>query len=212
MYDAKAKSTQGRVFIGAVAGLLTYAAVKASGKEDDIDEWIKKNDYLKKYFNVLSPQALILMLALKNGEMKKYLQGLLNVRTDIFSDGVKFTEGASQLIEGIADKDEAKKNKGLGKLGDVIGGKMSLPSIPYPYKFTRDVQNLYLGITGRDQIKPDFTSSGFANGFYRTGMIEFLGLRPAPEIEKPLTPKQVNEKIKEAMDSLRKTQGDKKNK
>lgn len=201
-YDAKAKSTQGRVFIGAAAGLLTYAALKASGQEDNINSWLKKNEWAKKYFNVISPQALVFLLSMKDKEMGKYFTGLLNIKTDNFSEGKKLTEGSSSLIEGLSENDQAKKNKGLGKLGDVIGGKMSLPILPY--KFTRDVQNIYRGITGQTQIKSDYKTSGFANGFYKNGFVDFLGLRPGASVVAPPTQKEIDKAIADAMKELNK--------
>ena len=196
MSEAKAKSTAGRVFIGATVSLLAASAAISSGKDKDLAGWLKKNEWAKKYFNVISPPALSFLLALQDKKMGKFMQQILNQKVAAFDDGAK-------VIKGIEAATEGDLKKAGGYAGDVLGSKTSLPIIPY--RFGRQVQNIYRGVTGQSQISPDYSTKSFWNSFYRDGFVNYLGLTPDAESDKPLTPEERKQKIKEANQKIEET-------
>lgn len=138
----------------------------------DINKWLKKNEWAKKYFNVLAPQALVFMLYSENKELGKYFASLLNMRTDAFSDSKKLVSSIDNIAKGNTEK-------GTGQLGSVIGGKTSLPLVPY--RIARDVQNIIRGVEGKSQIKPDYDSKGFVEGYYQQGVVDYIASLINPE-------------------------------
>jgi len=196
MSEAKAKSTAGRVFIGATVSLLAASAAISSGKDKDLAAWLKKNEWAKKYFNVISPPALSFLLALQDKKMGKFMQQILNQKVAAFDDGAK-------VVKSIEAATEGDLKKAGGYAGDVLGSKTSLPIIPY--RFGRQVQNIYRGVTGQPQISPDYSTKSFWNSFYRDGFVNYLGLTPDAESDKPLTDAERKEKIKEAKQKIEET-------
>ena len=170
--NLRSKNTNTRFFVGAAASLITYAAFRASGKDEELDEWLKSNDWARKYFNVFAPQALILMLSIRNKDMGSYFSNLLNIKTDTNRDLKDFVMNAN----GFDSNRKVKQDKASGSLGALLGSKVGTPVIPW--RVVRDVQNVYLGVNKKEVIKPDYSSSGFLNGFFRAGLVDYMGLRP----------------------------------
>jgi len=196
MSEAKAKSTAGRVFIGAAVSLLTASIAISTGKDKDLAEWRAKNKWAEKYFGVVSPPSLLFLLALKDKKMGKFLQGILNQKVPAFDDGTK-------VVKGITSATEGDLKKAGAYAGDVLGSKTSLPIVPY--RFGRQVQNVYRGLTGQGQITPDYSQKSFLNSFYRDGFVNYLGLTPEGEPDKPLTKEELKDKIEQAKAKVNET-------
>ena len=196
MTNLKSKNTNTRVLVGAMASLLTYAAVRSTGADDDISKWLKKEKWAAKYFKVISPQMLVLMLSIKDKKMSDYFAQLLNIKVGSFDEGKKLVSGVKELTSGT---DEGA-NKGSGIVGDLIGSRLSTPLIPW--RFTRDLQNIGRGLRGKDLITVDYNTSGFFNGYYKGGLIDYLGLRPEGVNNKRLTPAEMDKLIKDAVQKM----------
>lgn len=190
MRNLKSKNTNTRVLAGAAASLLTYAAFRGTGADQSINDWLKKNEWAKKYFNVLAPQALVFMLYSQNEELGKYFANLLNIRMDAFDDSKKLVSAIDKISNGETEK-------GTGKLGSVVGGKTSLPLVPY--RLARDVQNIWRGVEGKSQIKPDYDSKGFIEGYYQQGIVDYIASLANPErgqTNEGMSVYQINNKFK----------------
>lgn len=167
--EMRYKNTMNRVVIGGMATLLVAAAAVSTGADDDLAAWIKKNDWAKKYFKVISPQALILLVAQENKQVADYLIGLFGFTYDSFSDTKKLT----QAFQGLSADKKKSQEKGSRKLGEVLGGHTSFPG---PWRVARDVENIYRGTQGKKPVKPDYNKGGFWDGYLRNGVVEYFML------------------------------------
>lgn len=170
--NLKSKQTNIRFVAGAMGALITYAAAKSTGADRGINDWLKKNDWAKKYFNVLAPPALLMMIAKENKDLADYFANSLNMKYDNFGLGKKVIQG---IKYGTSDKPK-DEGKGAGKFGEVIGSNISTPIIPW--RFAKETQNIYRGLKGQPKIKVDYTSQGFFNGAFQNGFADYIGLRP----------------------------------
>ncbi len=168
LQNLKSKNTNSRFLIGAMASLLAYSALKSTGSDDDINKWLKKHEWARKYFNVVAPQILVFMLAAKNKQLGKYFGGLLNIKSRVFDDGEKMIDA----INGISSNKSKKNKKGWGKVGQLVGSKLSAPLVPW--RFIRDSHNIVRGINGKPQMKYDFNSIGFMEGYFQSGLVDYI--------------------------------------
>ena len=178
--DLNYKNTAARVVLGSALALITASIAISSGADDDIDEWLKKNEWAKRYFDKLAPEILIAILAYKNEDMGKYFKKVFNSKSQAFDVNTASAKSITDLFS-------EKENKGA-ELGEFLGSKVSFPA---PYKLTKDIKDIYRFSTGEPVIKPSYKSSGFWNGFFQGGLIEHIGLRPGENQEI----KELQEKI-----------------
>lgn len=173
----RTKNTNNRVIIGGLAAIATYAMLKGGDDEEDrkrvgtFDDWLKKNEWAKKYFYKVSPQVLLYLIAQENEKVGTYLYNLFGGK--YANNSTKnFTQGVDELTKGNA-------SKGTGKIGKALG---SYVSAPVPYKLLMDVDNINRGVRGRELYRPDYaTTDGFLNGLLQGGLFEYAGLRPKGE-------------------------------
>lgn len=189
------KNTANRVIIGAMASALVATAVISSGADEDLNDWLKKNEWARKYFDVISPQALVLLVTLENKEVGDYIAKLMGIKYDSYSDGKKLYQG----ITGVIDDSRNKQNKGWAKLGEVVGGHTSFPG---PWRVARDLENIARQTQGQKPRKSAPGGKGFASGYFRGGLIDYLGFRPMGKNGQPLNDKDTDDVINQALDFL----------
>jgi len=175
--NMQSKNTNIRFAIGAVASVLTYAIVKGTDAEDSYEEWLKKNSWAKKYLDVFPPSMFVLLMAKKNDEMGRYFEKLFG-QSATFDEGAKLVKGITEM----ASNDEQANERGRGKMGDLLGSRVSTPIIPW--RMVRDITKLAQGASGKPSASYDFNAIGFWNGFYKGGLVEQLGLRPERTFKK----------------------------
>lgn len=195
----KKRNSAIRTVVGAFIGLSIYAAATASDDDESLADWLKKNKWASKYFDKMAPTSAIWVMADNNDEMDIFLKKALGIRNnDYFSDSKKVLE----LAKLSYDRSEEQKIESMGALGELIGGKTGVPIVPW--RLFRDVRNVYRGLNGLDPIKPDYTASGFWNGVFKAGLVDYLGFRPEAAKAKQLTSEEINKLIKEAEMKLKK--------
>jgi len=169
--------------IGAGVSIMMATASIASGADDDLDDWLKKNEWARKYFNVISPPALILMISMKNDGLGDYLTKLLNVKVDNMDNNVK-------ILKSI-DKEETST---LGAVGQLASSPFDTP---VPWRVVKDIDNIKRGIYGRPLIKSNFKTNGFWNGYFQGGLVDYVGLRPGENYKTKEKIQQVRQETKE---------------
>jgi hypothetical protein len=171
--DYRRKTINKRLLIGGISASLITLALFASGGDDEMEEWLKKNEWARKYQTVFVPQLTLVLMAFKNGTLGDWL-------TETFSKSQKFEKlpKIKKAIEAYnkGDSPEADKAKLYGVIGNVAGSFVDVPLLPV--KFARDLGGVYRYIVDKPQEKPDYKNVGFANGFFNYGLIDYLGFRP----------------------------------
>ena len=163
------RSTAGTIVFGTLAALTIFGAMKASGGDDDLNEWLKKNKWAKKFFDKMSPDVVVAMLAYKNKDMGRYFAKMLNVKADFFDDQKNILKVLNKYADG-------KNDEASGQLGGIIGKRFEFLG---PLRLINDMQQIYKKET------PDYggVPSGFWNGFFANGILEKNDLRPDPNSE-----------------------------
>jgi hypothetical protein len=111
---------------------------------------------------------LLAQMAIKNKEVKKYVASTLN-KNDAFDATTKIIKASDYAMKG-----ESEKAKGA--IGEALGAKFN---VPLPWRLIKDGQVIYQGVTGQDPYHGNYKpSTGFMNGVFQGGAIEWLGLRP----------------------------------
>jgi len=168
-YQLLAKNANTRMFIGAAVTLAAFALASATGADDDLYDWLKKNPWANKYMKKINPPAVQFMLAQKNKKLGEFLGQQMNIKADAFDEGKKIQQALKNAASG-------KTQKALGGAGQLAGSRLSTPIIPW--RVVRDVRDIYRGLNGLPEIKHEYKASGFASGYFQGGMIEQIGLRP----------------------------------
>ena len=171
--DYRSKTINRRFLIGGLSASLITLGLFASGGDDEMEEWLKKNEWARKYQTVFVPQLTLLAMSIKNKTFGDWA-------TETFSKSTKF-EKLPKIKKGIeaynkGDGGEADEAKLYGVLGNVAGSFVDAPLLPV--RFARDLGGVYRYIVDKPQEKPDFKNVGFANGFFNYGLIDYLGFRP----------------------------------
>jgi hypothetical protein len=164
---------------GLVGGAVTwgsYGLALALMSTDEYEEWRKKNKWAARYLDIITPEPMLMRMALTDGDqrsVKQYIGQSFN-RNDAFSSEAKLVKTLGYTASGQPDK-------AWGAFGELVGSKMNAP---LPWRLARDGQTLYQGVKGQDPYHGDYRpSSGFFNGYFQGGVIEWLGGRPAHQIE-----------------------------
>jgi len=160
-----------RVLIGGIASSLFTLALISSGGDDEMEEWLAKNKWAKKYQSVFTPQLTLLVMAYRSGQLGDWVE-------DTFARSAKF-EKMPKIIQGMKEYNkgtEPSKAKAYGVFGNAIGSSIEMPLVPV--KFLRDLGGVYKYIVDKPQAKSDFMNVGFANGFFNYGAIDYMGFRP----------------------------------
>ncbi|WP_312697036.1 hypothetical protein [Sphingobacterium mizutaii] len=170
-YQMIAKNANNRVFLGAALSVATFVALSASGGDDDLDKWTKKNEWTKRYLKKIAPPVVQYMLANKNNKTGEFIAGLGNIKAPAFDENKKVWDA----LMGIDSPSDVKSAKTTGAFGDLLGSRLSTPVIPY--RIARDAENIYRGLQGVELRNSEFKTSGFFNGFFKGGLVDYLGLR-----------------------------------
>ncbi len=156
----KSRAVNARMLFGGIASMLTYIAFKATGADDDYDEWLQKNPWAKKYANLGIAEWVIVATALENDELAYYLASTFN-KVPAYDD-------AANLIKGL---DEIDKGKGGAKVGKAIGSQFNTP---LPWRMSRDIESIYRGISGSEQRSKTPKAEDFIDGWFKSGMVEYI--------------------------------------
>jgi hypothetical protein len=173
-YQLLAKNANTRFFVGATISIAAFALMKSTGSDDDLYEWLKKHPWMNRYLKKIAPPAIQLMLAQKDKNVGEAIAQQMNIKADAFDEGKKIKRIFTDISSGKVDK-------AMGGAGQLAGSRFSMPVIPW--RVARDVKNIYRGLAGLPEIKFDYKTSGFFNGYYQGGMFEQMGLRPNPNID-----------------------------
>ena len=171
--DYRRKTINKRLLIGGLSASLLTLWLFASGGDDEMEEWLKKNEWARKYQTVFVPQLTLFAMSVKNGTFGDWVE-------NTFARYKKF-ENLPKIIRGVnaynkSDGGEADKAKLYGVMGNVTGSFVDVPLLPV--RFARDLGGVYKGIVDKPQEKPDYKNVGFANGFFNYGLIDYMGFRP----------------------------------
>ena len=171
--DYRRKTINKRLLIGGVSASLLTLGLFASGGDDEMEEWLKKNEWARGYQTVFVPQLTLFAMSVKNGKLGDWVE-------NTFARYKKF-ENLPKIIRGVnaynkSDGGEADKEKLYGVIGNVAGSFVNVPLLPV--KFARDLGGVYRYIVDKPQEKSDFKNVGFANGFFNYGLIDYMGFRP----------------------------------
>lgn len=175
--DMNVRSTAGTIMIGSLNALLMFSALKATGSDDDLNKWLKENEWAKKFFDKMAPDVVVAMLAWENKEMGRYYSKMINQKPDFFDDTKNIQKVLDNYTKGYVEDDKSKKDKASGILGSLLGSRFDLPG---PLKLAQDVKRVYKGAVKDEYEMTNYYSSGFWNGFLRGGITEAWGLRPEP--------------------------------
>lgn len=173
-YQLLAKNANTRLIVGATISVAAYMLMKSTGADDDLYEWLKKHPWANRYLKKIAPPVIQLMLAQKDKKVGEAIAQQMNIKADAFDEGKKIKRIFTDISSGKVDK-------AMGGAGQLAGSRFSMPVIPW--RVARDVKNIYRGLAGLPEIKFDYKTSGFFNGYYQGGMLEQMGLRPNPNID-----------------------------
>lgn len=175
-YQLLAKNANTRLVVGATVSMAAFMLMKSTGSDDDLYEWLKKHPWANRYLKKIAPPAVQLMLAQKDKKVGEAIAQQMNIKADAFDEGKKIKRIFTDISSGKVDK-------AMGGAGQLAGSRFSMPVIPW--RVARDVKNIYRGLAGLPEIKFDYKTSGFFNGYYQGGMLEQMGLRPDPNYIEP---------------------------
>jgi hypothetical protein len=165
---ANFQSTAATSLVGTTIALMTFALMKYGDDEEEnlltINEWLKKNEWAKKYFDKLSPETATVMIAMENEELGDHYIKSLGMKTDYFDQNM--------ILLRSLDK-ENQSSVGIG--ASIATSPFSMPG---PWRMYRDVQNMKRGLNGIPPIKSEPRITSFWNGVFKGGFIDYIGLRP----------------------------------
>jgi CRISPR/Cas system-associated protein endoribonuclease Cas2 len=175
--DMNLRSTAGTIMIGSLNALMMFTALKVSGGDDELNEWLKENEWAKKFFDKMAPDVVVAMLAWENKEMGRYYSKMINQKPDFFDDTKNIQKVLDNYTKGYVNDDKTKIDKASGILGGIIGSRFDVPG---PLRLAKDIKKVYKGAVENETEETDYYTSGFWNGFLRGGIVESWGLRPEP--------------------------------
>ena len=185
MYQSmKVKDKFIRGAVGGAITVLTALLFEGIKSTDEYEKWKKRNKWADKYLNIITPEIVLAMLAQKGGEMKKYLENAFN-KNESFDKGKMSLDAIRYLSEG-------EKEKGMGKAGELMGSSIGSP---IPWRLVRDGQQVWEGVTGKEVYAVNNNPSlGLMEGYFKGGMIDYLGIAPSSEDKSRILTKDELEK------------------
>jgi len=192
------RSTSATMLMGAIITASIIGGMSASGADDEIEKWLKENKWAKKYFDKTVPDAVVLMLAIKDKDFGRYIAKMVNVKADFFDDQKNTYKILEKYAKGYTEDDAVKISEASGDLGAMLGKRFEFPG---PVRAAKDVKQIYKGLVKGEYDKTNYYTSGFMNGFFQGGIVEGFGLRKDPDFDDQNTPEgkfiEKQEKIKE---------------
>jgi hypothetical protein len=169
--QSRIKDNYMRGIVGGSASLLTWLAFAGIAGTDDYRKWRGKNMWAARYLDIVTPEHLLAYMAVENKAVKKYVSQTLN-KNDAFDAQTKIIKAADYSVKGDS-------KRAWGAIGESVGQKFNLP---IPWRLVKDGMVIYQGITGQDPYHGNYKpSSGFLNGVFQGGAIEWFGYRPKPK-------------------------------
>jgi hypothetical protein len=167
------KESAVRNIIGTGMAVVAYAAMMGYKDDDDetnakkLNDWMnkKENEWVRPYFNKLSPTAFSFIVAMEDENLGRYLAQLFGNSGDSF-------DNSYQVIKSF---DSEKEGATAGAVGKLVGQPFSSPLAWKPIK---DAVEIYKGLIGIVPKKKSYKVNGFMNGYLQGGLLEQLGLRP----------------------------------
>lgn len=172
------RSTAATMVMGAMITATIIGSMKATGGDDEIAEWLKNNPWAKKFFDKMVPDAVVLMLAIKDKDYGRYIAKMINVKADFFDDQKNIGKILEKYADGYTQNDNVKISEASGDLGVMIGKRFDFLG---PVKAIKDSKQIYKGVVKGEFDKSDYYTSGFLNGFFQGGVVEAFGLRKDPD-------------------------------
>lgn len=174
------RSTSATMLMGAIISASIIGGMSASGADDEIAKWLKKNQWAKKFFDKMVPDAVVLMLAINDKDFGRYIAKMVNVKADFFDDQKNTYKILEKYAKGYVENDQVKISKASGDLGAMIGKRFELPA---PLRAAKDIKQIYKGVVKGEYDETNYYTSGFLNGFFQGGIIEMWGLRKDPDFQ-----------------------------
>ena len=172
------RSTGATMAMGAIITATIISSMKATGADDEIEKWLKENPWAKKFFDKMVPDAVVLMLAIKDKDYGRYIAKMINVKADFFDDQKNIGKILEKYADGYTQNDNVKISEASGDLGVMIGKRFDFPG---PVKAIKDSKQIYKGVVKGEFNKSNYYTSGFLNGFFQGGVVEAFGLRKDPD-------------------------------
>jgi len=172
------RSTSATMLMGFIITTSIISALSASGADDEIAEWLKENQWAKKFFDKMVPDAVVLMLAIKDKDFGRYIAKMVNVKADFFDDQKNTYKILEKYAKGYTEDDAVKISEASGDLGAMLGKRFELPG---PLRAAKDMKQIYKGVVKGEYDKTNYYTSGFMNGFFQGGIIDMWGLRKDPD-------------------------------
>ncbi len=148
----------------ALSAFLFYGVLNS----DEYRKWRNKNKWAQKYTDTITPEAILATMAKDNKDMQRYLENSLN-QSDQFDKAKMLMKGVSKLASGKTD--EAK-----GQFGQLVGSTFGAP---IPWRLLRDGSQIWAGARGGEPYKVNSTTpKAFWEGYFKAGMVDFMGLAP----------------------------------
>ncbi len=170
-----ARSTNTRMAIGAVistAMLLTYLGMDEEDEDAIIKKtkkWLNENKWAKPYFSYIAPSSLaILVNAGEKGgkDATKETLKILGIKDPNFEDNAKIAKAIKLAYTGKTDQALVEMNKFIG----------SKANVPLPWRTFRDIEKVYRGMNGLEEIKPNYKTKDPTNALFVGGFAEWIGL------------------------------------
>jgi hypothetical protein len=168
----------GRIVVSNMVMLTALLGLMATGDDDEYTEWLRKHPDTRKLVNKVIPTYIAMYLARdnKNGEFLKAIYEALGSRQNF--DAIKVKKAAEDFYKASTEYDERASKKAWGAVGEVVGRKFTVPYLTTFSNFGKTSENLRRELVTGEK-KPDYSSSrGFISGFYKGGLIDYMGLRP----------------------------------
>lgn len=163
---ANLQSTTASALVGTIITMLIFAGLKANDDEGllTLDQWLKENEWAKKYFDKLSPESATMLIALEDEKLGQHYIKSFGMKTDIFDENL--------ILLKSLDKEDSST---LGIGASIVASPFTAPG---PWRMYRDIQNIKRGLNGITPIKSDPKITGFWNGVFKGGFVDYLGYRP----------------------------------
>lgn len=141
--------------------------------EDCYGAWRKRNRWISKYLDEITPEWYLAAIAAQGGEMSRYITNFIGKNDDFSS--------TTQIVDGIEKYSAGDKNEAAGLWGKAVGQKVA---VPVPWRLAQGIWTIGQGVAGKQPDQMDFSKSrGFLDGVTRGGILEFLGVNHIGEYE-----------------------------
>lgn len=185
--NLSANATRSRMYGRQVTGTLTaisaLLAIRVSGDEDDYTKWLRDHPETRKLINKIQPVWLTLYLARdnKNDELIKNIASTLGSRYNVTTDQEKLFQAAGNFWKGYDKGDEKATQKGWGTVGQLMGRRANAPYLSTITNSLVTNKLLYKEFVGKKSEEQYKQPKGFTEGYFKGGMIEFMGLNDKEE-------------------------------